>query len=255
NKSDSFCYWLESRTTEIGGIGGGSAYKFGIFRRSGSVDKSNGRGLKTDGQYGWYEKYGNTAQQAFETVKKHIIKIIDAVKRENYSALDDIDLGHAIKWKIAFLYSGYKLFNIFNYKKLKVIAQKLKLDPPKDISFLELQNIVLQNKPLDEDFFDYSSKIWNMDKDEHTNNNDKQYWLLAPGENAKYWDEFYKEGIVGLGWDDMGDLSQYSSKEEVKQALIELNMGDNPYNATAANWEFVNDMQEGDIIIVKKGRN
>ncbi|WP_205941081.1 AAA family ATPase [Albibacterium indicum] len=91
--------------------------------------------------------------------------------------------------------------------------------------------------------------------DEEKISNIKQYWLFAPGENAKYWDEFYEEGLIGLGWDDMGDLSQYPSKDEVKQALIELNMGDNPYNATAANWEFANGIQIGDIIIVKKGRS
>ena len=33
--------------------------------------------------------------------------------------------------------------------------------------------------------------------------NPKNYWLYAPGENAKYWDTFYKEGIIGLGWNDL----------------------------------------------------
>lgn len=31
NKDDSFCYWLESRTYELGSIWGGSSYKFGII--------------------------------------------------------------------------------------------------------------------------------------------------------------------------------------------------------------------------------
>ena len=32
NKDNSFCYWLESKTYDLGSIWGGSAYKFGIFK-------------------------------------------------------------------------------------------------------------------------------------------------------------------------------------------------------------------------------
>ena len=41
-----------------------------------------------------------------------------------------------------------------------------------------------------------------------------QYWLYAPGENASKWDEFYSSGIMGIGWEDLGDLNNYSSKDE-----------------------------------------
>ena len=32
NRDNSFCYWLESKTYELGSIWGGSSYKFGIYR-------------------------------------------------------------------------------------------------------------------------------------------------------------------------------------------------------------------------------
>lgn len=32
DKDNSFCYWLESKTYDLGSIWGGSAYKFGIFK-------------------------------------------------------------------------------------------------------------------------------------------------------------------------------------------------------------------------------
>lgn len=32
NKDDSFCYWLESKTRDLGSIAGGSSYKFGIYK-------------------------------------------------------------------------------------------------------------------------------------------------------------------------------------------------------------------------------
>jgi len=39
------------------------------------------------------------------------------------------------------------------------------------------------------------------------NSNKKQYWLYSPGESASKWKEFYKEGIMAIGWDALGDLN------------------------------------------------
>lgn len=33
------------------------------------------------------------------------------------------------------------------------------------------------------------------------------YWLYAPGEGASMWEDFYSAGIMGLGWDELGDLN------------------------------------------------
>ena len=51
------------------------------------------------------------------------------------------------------------------------------------------------------------------------NTNDKKYWLYAAGENASKWDEFYKSGIIALGWDELGDLMQYKTRNEIRDAL------------------------------------
>jgi len=34
-----------------------------------------------------------------------------------------------------------------------------------------------------------------------------RYWLYSPGENARYWDEFLQQGIMAIGWEQMGDLT------------------------------------------------
>lgn len=50
-------------------------------------------------------------------------------------------------------------------------------------------------------------------------NEEKRYWLYSPGEQAKDWEEFYNDGIMGLGWDKLDDLKSYKSKDEIKKAL------------------------------------
>ncbi|MDA3940133.1 MAG: AAA family ATPase [Spirochaetia bacterium] len=84
----------------------------------------------------------------------------------------------------------------------------------------------------------------------------KKYWLYAPGRNAVLWDEFYNQGIMGLGWDNLGDLNDYSSKEEITIKLQELSDSTvNPYNNASANYEFKEAVAIGDIVIAKKGRS
>ncbi len=87
------------------------------------------------------------------------------------------------------------------------------------------------------------------------NQNSKKYWLYAPGELAKEWEEFYDNGIIGLGWENLGDLNQYKSKEEIAKRLQKLEKTTSAkYNDAAANYEFKNIISIGDIIIAKKGR-
>jgi len=83
----------------------------------------------------------------------------------------------------------------------------------------------------------------------------KQYWIYAPGEGADSWEEFYKLGIMGLGWDELGDLSKYKSKNEIQERLQQLeNTQSSKQNDTSANFDFYQVIKPGDIIIVKKGR-
>lgn len=80
------------------------------------------------------------------------------------------------------------------------------------------------------------------------------YWIYSPGDGAAYWDEFYNAGIMGIGWDKIGDLSVYNSKDEMKQAMKEKIDSSKPYkNAAHATWQFANEMKPGDIVFAKKG--
>lgn len=87
------------------------------------------------------------------------------------------------------------------------------------------------------------------------NQDNIKYWIYAPGENADYWDEFYDLGIIGLGWDSLGDLRSYTSKKKIQEKLQKLEeTKSSKKNDSTANFEFVHEIKPKDIIIVKKGR-
>ncbi len=82
------------------------------------------------------------------------------------------------------------------------------------------------------------------------------YWLYAPGEGSLMWEEFYKAGIMGLGWDELGDLNTYASKDEIAKRLSDIHSGESSYKTSAhAIWQFVHEMKPGDIIFAKRGRS
>ena len=71
------------------------------------------------------------------------------------------------------------------------------------------------------------------------NQDKRQYWIYAPGEGADLWEEFYKLGIMGLGWDELGDLSNYKTKNEIQERLQQLeNTQSSKQNDTSANFDF-----------------
>lgn len=89
-----------------------------------------------------------------------------------------------------------------------------------------------------------------MDKDI----NAVAYWIYSAGNNSDKWEDFYNEGIMAIGWPEIGDLSSYDSKEAMKQALKAKIDPTRNYIMTAhATWQFANEMKPGDVVFVKKG--
>ncbi|MBE6509389.1 MAG: AAA family ATPase [Methanobrevibacter sp.] len=81
-----------------------------------------------------------------------------------------------------------------------------------------------------------------------------RYWLMSAGWGAGWWDDFYRNGDAAIGFGDTGDLKQYKSKEELNRKFQKLyNDKTNHRNNVHACWQFVHDMQIGDVIFVKNG--
>lgn len=120
-------------------------------------------------------------------------------------------------------------------------------------SFLKIQNICKEKmeKP-----YQLSEKAWYSLKSYNNLNQQKskKFWLYAAGEKSYKWEEFYREGIIALGWDNLGDLKNYHSQYEIAQELQKYSSKDSyPKNDSKANWEFANKMNIGDIVYVKQG--
>ena len=81
-------------------------------------------------------------------------------------------------------------------------------------------------------------------------------WVYAPGPSAQHWEEFYRDGIMAIGWDDIGDLSQYRDLDSVANKIIEVyKPPGRPINDGRACFDFAHSIRPGDRVIAKKGRS
>ena len=89
------------------------------------------------------------------------------------------------------------------------------------------------------------------------NEDTKRYWLYSPGKQAVKWEEFYNEGIMAIGWDELGDLKNYGDRKSILEALMDNYGGeqDQPNNVSAIDdfYNGENKINIGDIVIVKRG--
>ena len=101
-------------------------------------------------------------------------------------------------------------------------------------------------------FLNTSKKQEKEDEDGNT----IAYWLYAPGEQAVYWDEYYQDGLMGLGWNKIGDLKEYRKQQDLVAPLKQHYGADTSQKNNADMlYGFANEMKPGDIVFAKKGRS
>ena len=155
---NSFCYWLEFKLSELGGIRGGNSFKFGIYRYNTLKNKSDDE-ISYNDKYVWLKKLGNDVDAAFIKIKEDVVKIATAARNKRFEELDAGSiLWPCVKWKIAFLYAPGDLYEkdilpIYSEEKLRDIAQKQQMDTYKTSSISEIHKWLLDQK--DTDFFHY----------------------------------------------------------------------------------------------------
>jgi len=142
NNHDTFAYWLEHKTRILGSIRGGSAVKFGIYRRN-KAPKGLQKHIQHGKEYSWHIRFGKDETEAFENVKESILKVIEYIQKGDLKSIENINIADTLKWKVAFLYQNQKdplVINIFKRDMLREACA----DPTAD--FAELYENLLEER-------------------------------------------------------------------------------------------------------------
>lgn len=80
-------------------------------------------------------------------------------------------------------------------------------------------------------------------------------WIYAPGEGAKMWSDCKDNNIISIGWEEVGDLTGFDTKEELDMAVHKVYPEDptTMTNSKRCLWDFSHEMDEGDIVYAKQG--
>ncbi len=159
----TFTNFLEFGSIELGSIKGGSSFKFGVYKRGNTEDKDEGDRYGYTDEYAWAKKYGDSPEEAFSKVKQMVIGIAEASRRGDYALIDDIDIGDAVKWKIAFLYQPQDQLGLTCIFSSNFLKAALGLKRAKKFSELNQQ---IMAKREDRDIFEFSQAMWSKAKKE-----------------------------------------------------------------------------------------
>lgn len=266
---DDFTFWIESKLDNLGSIWGGSAFKFGIYRRNDESQKESSNGRLYSQNYAWIAKYGNNENEAFNNIKEKIIQIIQASQDNNLKAIEKIDFGDAIKWKIAFHYQdvkNIKIVNIFSKNVLDLISlnefkEKLKI--------YQIHKKLLENKNLSlvKMIENIAIPLWNKYGMNSQNYIDKMKNLFSEYLNKKKLDkntinkyiqvieniskEFLKENLYSC---DLFSFDQNINKLNKNEEFELKNSNGNNMYSSALNYyrAFLIDYYEQDIFITER---
>ncbi len=179
NREDSFCYWLESKTEGLGSIWGGSSYKFGIYHRSKSAKKDKRFKYKTQGNYSWVLKFGETKEDAFKAIRENIVAVARFATQNELDKAENVELGHVVKWKIAALYNK-RIPLLYSKEAIDFICDHFSIDKQLPYS-AKLQNLASLNKG--NDMLTFSEElwaVWDQRKKGTSDSNDTgiNYWVF-----------------------------------------------------------------------------
>lgn len=157
---DTFCQWVETKTRALGSIKGLTSIKFGIYERNDPSSKP--KNYRNDEKYSWLRNYGDNRKEAFENVKRDIIKIIRLAELGKFEQIDSILLPDLFKWKVAFLYSNERLIPIYKHDVLIRIAEHFGLHTNRNTTISEIQNVMVLNKPAQLNVYEFMRQLYNQ---------------------------------------------------------------------------------------------
>jgi 5-methylcytosine-specific restriction protein B len=247
---DSFCYWLESKTRKLGGIGGGSVKKFWVWRDR----KENAWKWIV-----WLEV--DSAENALSRVKELLVRLVEDAKRESWDKLDDNDLPPSLRAKPLYLYFPDRFLPIYSPSHLSHYLGLFEQKPADGLLAKNRQLLEFLRSQAEFGGFDnlqMGTFLWecfppaDREDDAPDEPTEVRVWKIAPGENARLWEQFLKQGYIGIGWQELGDLGRFKTRDEYIQAMKKLNLDTG--GAMSINC-FVHKIQPKDIVVANEGQN
>lgn len=245
---ESYCYLMERATSRLGSIRGGSARKLLIYR-------------KNDGGWFYDPEYGNE-RAAWDIVRQAFLKAFDLARTGDWKAIDELAplrSGPALRVKTLHVYFPDEVLPIASRDHIAHFLRRLGRREAEDrqMGSVEMNRVLLSALRSFPSFHGWSTNemerflYWWSDPRER-----RRIVKIAPGENARFWDDCLKGGYICVGWDAVGDLRDFDSKESFRTRFFQKH----PYHGNASTssrkanelWTLT-ELEPGDMVLANKG--
>jgi 5-methylcytosine-specific restriction protein B len=235
-ESRGLCWWIEFGTEKLGRIGGATAFKHIIF-------------YDADAKEWRYKGYASETE-AFAAVRDGLLKILDLASTDHFDKIDTVppfENQNLTRGKYLYLYFPERFQPIYSPDDLSTFCELLGIHVATTATATELNRSLVAFKQSHE-----VMKAWSNFKFMKflytTFNPHERFWKIAPGENARLWDECRDGGYICVGWEEMGDLGQYKDRSSFNAAFEKYFPGRRPTQL----WNF-RSIVTGDHIIANNG--
>ena len=267
----NLCYVLEMEKDmrEIfGSIAGGAAYKFGLFFHKKTQSWTCGSPAKP------VKLTENEAIQKAEEIRNDLVagaEIISSFGPLNstadyeqlYKQLEHIS-GINTVWRMKYYQMLFPiLFAPFYGQDIQLDVLHFLNQTPSEIPFIRMGQIALFSKKCNIPGIVFGH-IWGRSTNHNNKSNDSEtntlsdkkhklhYWMYTVFDDTS-WMECQQKEIMVLGMDNIGDYSQYDSKESLRQELISTyDNSTSRKNQALMAWNFANKLAINDVIFAKR---
>lgn len=256
DNKDSFCYWIEHKADSLGRIKGSYSSMFGIWQMK-DIKPGTSVDFLDDGKYKWYKKYGNTADEAFNTIRQLVYNIAESASGGHFNLIDGIDYFSLVKWKIAFIYSNYRLFPVYKKTALRQIAKNFEFENYSNARLSHIHTFLVEQIPSDEDIFEFAFRQYFITEDGQKHN----YYIIGSkyrNEHGQYYDispQLYARNVIATGffWDEDLEHLHGSSKKDCDKWFDKNLQKSYPdkFKTAKRALSFFLSIKEGDIIALK----
>ena len=251
NRSDSFCYWIESKTEILGSVWGANAFKFGIYQYN-KKPKDSMTNILFDDKYAWYSSLGSTSNEAFMKVREAVVKAAEYGSKGDLKSIESIQgLAPMIKWKIAFLYSQESIIPYYSLDRLRVIGEKMGMKNTKMSSIADIQDFLIKERH-GADIHEYGKKlddIWKANEELALSHVPK-VWMWNGDINTFKQDKLTAGDSVS---DQIQDFESYTDYQAMK-ADFQKAINNTDVSVPDAYWKFMKEVHVGDIVVVFKNK-
>ena len=252
----------------FGSIAGGAAYKFGLFFHKKTQSWTCGSPAKP------VKLTENEAIQKAEEIRNDLVagaEIISSFGPLNstadyeqlYKQLEHIS-GINTVWRMKYYQMLFPiLFAPFYGQEIQMDVLHFLNQTPSEIPFIRMGQIALFSKKCNIPGIVFGH-IWGRSTNHNNKSNDSEtntlsdkkhklhYWMYTVFDDTS-WMECQQKEIMVLGMDDIGDYSQYDSKESLRQELISTyDNSTSRKNQALMAWNFANKLAINDVVFAKR---